>query len=206
MFHESSHLTRKGEHMKTMKWGWVPLSLTLALGCGSEGSTAAGMDGSAAEGGSGGADGAWDVSAEGTGSSSGGNADSGGDGSSGGGPTDGSADAPPPADANSASCPGAMPAPSSHCTAAMAGYCYYGNTICSCDPGGGFQSDAGVAYNWDCGSPPGGGCPATVPADKSPCSSPGLMCTYDFRPCAAANPSFFVCQGGTWKYMATPCQ
>jgi len=104
----------------------------------------------------------------------------------------------------SAACPSSQPAHSSACSSSITGYCYFATTICSCDPQGGATVDGGTAYTWNCGTAPAG-CPQTVPAVNSACTQAGQKCSYDFRPCAANNPSTYSCEGGTWKFLIKPC-
>ena len=116
------------------------------------------------------------------------------------------AEMPVPTEMDSvASCPSTQPTASSGCSGADTSYCYYGNTICACYPNHGAQRDgAGQTYSWGCGATPAG-CPATVPVAGAACGQSGLTCNYDYSACAVGNPSLYVCQGGSWTFMAKPC-
>ena len=76
---------------------------------------------------------------------------------------------------------------------------------CACYPNHGAQRDgAGQTYSWGLGATPAG-CPATVPVAGAACGQSGLTCNYDYSACAVGNPSLYVCQGGSWTFMAKPC-
>ncbi len=68
---------------------------------------------------------------------------------------------------------------------------------------GGFRQDE-AELSWGCGRAPPG-CPKVVPVEGATCAEQGLRCSYDFRACAAANPSAFVCQDRVWKFVPRPC-
>lgn len=105
--------------------------------------------------------------------------------------------------ASSVACPSSEPALSAACSASNTGYCYYpGRTVCACSPSPG--SPGTTVYTWGCGTAPTG-CPATVPVANTTCNQAGQMCSYDFRPCAATNPSVWSCENGTWVFLAKPC-
>ena len=113
---------------------------------------------------------------------------------------------PAPGDAGGAACPAMQPSAPSPCPPAITSYCSYAatSTICACGIEGGFPGSA-QQYLWGCGKAPGGGCPATPPTGGSACTTSGMRCSYDFRSCAAADPSAFVCQGGAWTMMLKAC-
>src|SRR5262245_30577102 len=105
----------------------------------------------------------------------------------------------------SAACPANEPARSAACSASNTGYCYYpARTVCACSPSQGAPGDAGTLYTWNCGTAPTG-CPQTVPVENTACNQAGQMCSYDFRPCAATNPSVWSCENGNWVFLAKPC-
>jgi hypothetical protein len=183
-------------------------------GCGGSSSkpadAAAGTGGAGGAGGSGGAGRSSDAAGSGGAGGSagsggtGGGADSGGSG--GAARVDGAADVASedsaredgggPARDGSPACPGAQPVAASACPAADLGPCYFGNTICYCYP-----QRSGPA--WACGMAPPG-CPQTIPAEGSPCSTSGMRCSYDFRGCATV-PSATVCENGAWVTHLAPC-
>src|SRR4051794_21773664 len=105
---------------------------------------------------------------------------------------------------NPASCPAAAPQRFGVCPRDVTGACYYADTICYCfTQARGIPSDAANTMVWACGMAPAG-CPRTIPAQGSACSTPGMKCSYDFRDCAV-QPSAAVCQNGVWVFTATPC-
>ena len=165
-------------------FGGLLVSSFAALRCGGSdtASTTGGSSGSPGSGGSvSGAGGS--KSTGGASSGTGGTAGMGGGSSgtagtsSGAGGTNGMAGSGNPTDGGPRSdaangCPAQAPMDGSQCATART--CTYGSTICDCARSG---RDAG--RQWTCvtlGGGDGGQCPATPPADGTPCTTRGLSC------------------------------
>jgi hypothetical protein len=103
----------------------------------------------------------------------------------------GSACVSPPA----GDCPASQPSAQTTC-ANMGDVCTYGDTICACSCGGGACIPP---IAWLCTPPPTtSGCPAVVPNDGTPCSVPGVQCTYG-NVCSISGAQV-TCTSGLWSW------
>ena len=89
------------------------------------------------------------------------------------------------------------------CDPSAAQFCVIGDTLCGCSQCLEGPCMAGPV-TWQCAGPPSTpGCPPVIPNDGSPCTSPGVLCSYGY-PCGGSGANA-ACKDGLWRWTGQLC-